>query len=532
MCPFSQNKHSRPKCTVTVSSTIFEINFKALSRFKEGVFLRTFTSLVTAELVTQARRFILHDSLGDDSQLFFADSKTALSTGHVHSISNFNNAMNLHNATHWTPNTYQLANHSHANANLTTVNTIVIDLDFHDRAKPSWTTFNFNHLFISKMIQPNLILDTPRGFQAYYVLRQPCFINSNTDLKQVRTQIDQLYQLVSAEYPDLDLGCNRLGFFRIPTRQNLLYFDQTSLLDLNNVTTLIKQLEAESLLICQKDHRDDGLFEITSNASKPSTTKPNAPKRPTSALSHTTSRQIDAAWYQAAIQFHQVPKGGTALGASRHNYLFTLALANYSSNIDEDHAQIRLRHWNQQNLDPLPDVEVTKTIHAAYSGAYLGASQTFIDLIVEPYGLKIEQTPAHWYKFKKSREERTYSHVSEWASDVLAYITQNATNGILKASKRKLMDALNISSASLTKALKLLKSTNKLITQTTYGSQGYTIYKTTHQLITETIATKKQRQLQYVLYLNQPTVNTPTPVWTTTDNQLPSSVSYRDHIKT
>ena len=64
-----------------------------------------------------------------------------------------------------------------------------------------------------------------------------------------------------------------------------------------------------------------------------------------------------------------------------------------------------------------------------------------------------------WWKFKKPREQREYSHKHEWQEDIMRYLSEKSDLRMpyLKLSKKELAEQLNMPLRSLDRALSALK---------------------------------------------------------------------------
>ncbi|WP_186821495.1 primase C-terminal domain-containing protein, partial [Streptococcus sp. HMSC074B11] len=87
-------------------------------------------------------------------------------------------------------------------------------------------------------------------------------------------------------------------------------------------------------------------------------------------------KQIDEPWYQLLMREGNI-KGGKAL-MGRNNVLFTLALANFSSGIDQEECEEVLSSFNENLDEPLSSAEYHKIITSAYSGKYEAASRDYV----------------------------------------------------------------------------------------------------------------------------------------------------------
>ncbi|EMF0060944.1 primase C-terminal domain-containing protein, partial [Enterococcus hirae] len=141
-------------------------------------------------------------------------------------------------------------------------------------------------------------------------------------------------------------------------------------------------------------------------------------------------RQVDEPWFDMLLHKANIVGGEGRLG--RNNVIFTLSLAYYSSGYALDTCEYNMFAFNERLQEPLSEAELVKIVHSAYSGNYQAASREFIielcqqwvsptlknnDLFIQRRG---------WWKFKKPRDQRKYSHKNEWKEDLLAYLSKKS----------------------------------------------------------------------------------------------------------
>jgi hypothetical protein len=156
----------------------------------------------------------------------------------------------------------------------------------------------------------------------------------------------------------------------------------------------------------------------------------------------------------------------------RNNTLLTLCLAGYSSGWTERDAYDYADQWNSGQREPLSDREVQRIVHSAFSGKYQGANAHYIAELTAAYAPDAAKPIGNqvWRKHAKVREDRQYSHLREWAEDLVKYV--NTKTGreadYLQITTRELRSQLGISSQMLMRVLhyvadlSLLKVVRKL----------------------------------------------------------------------
>src|SRR5699024_5115348 len=303
---------------------------------------------------------------------------------------------------------------------------------------------------------PNVILNTPRGYQFFFVLETPFFIHKNEDYKALRVAertADNIVTALQQEVTEIDLNCNKFGFFRMPNDYNILYFNDEKL-NTKNLVHWSKQYEREQ----QKNQ-----FAVINGGR--------------ALAQHTAS-----AWYKKLLQTTHIQKG--EYSASRNNTLLTLALANYEDNISYNKAYLALDKWNSALQHPLSIQEFKKTINSAYSGKYKGVKRSYVETLLENW---TDNTVSYvgrngWYKFAKAREERTRSHYFEYEQDIIQYIKRNANDKspYISGSLRSLAETLKIPLSSF-KAV--LKNTNNIHKKTTGKGRAAITYLTTKAML-------------------------------------------------
>ena len=360
---------------------------------------------------------------------------------------------------HWTPNIFRYGTYSddrrqvvvgHSENNLKQINAFVVDADFGDH-KPHYNQDLLEQFIIKKKdlfdpeIWPTAILETPHGYQVYYVLWKSVFVSKKGTrypaVEAAKTVSEQLRQSVLKNLPQVDVGCNHFGFFRLPSDDMVRFFEPSLTLDF---ATLL-----------------DWAMEIKLKMT--GVTKPS-----------THDHQVDQPWF-SALSRASVVRGDGDLG--RNNTLLTLLLATYSSGWDQNRAYDFADEWNSRQPDPLRDTEVRRILKSAFSGNYQGASKAYIQRLMDRWAPEVRPfartARQNWVKFRKPRHIRKYSHVSEWAQDLVKYVDRlGARSTSLQLTTADIREALHISRDSLNKALDYVAIHGLLRVQRTRGRNG------------------------------------------------------------
>ena len=217
-----------------------------------------------------------------------------------------------------------------------------------------------------------------------------------------------------------------------------------------------------------------------------------------------TSRQIDQPWFQALINQTDIDQN---VGYGRHNTIFTLALACYSSNVSQAQCFDILDEFNSNLTHPLATQHVQKVIFDAYSGQFHAASREYVNALLETWvpdadrRVYLQRSQTTWYKYAKPRTERVNSHVHEWQADLMAYFNKRISqdnNWFTRTSLRHISKELNICLGSLTKALKELIDQGLVYREKGHGRQA-TMFATRSSLLQHAMALKQAQRLNYWL---------------------------------
>lgn len=310
---------------------------------------------------------------------------------------------------HWTPNVHNYLGYSdnerrhlkgHTERNLQQINTFVVDIDTKKQPYTEILTACLDH----SVGIPTMVLETPKGFQVYFVLESPLFISNQNNfrcLKVAKRISENIRRSLAKVLQGVDLSCNDFGFFRMPNEENVRWFSEEMVFTLHNLIAWSKR---------QDDDQDRGLFVVEPKGQAMDSTQ--------------------AEWFQELLATRHVKGAEGQIG--RDNLMYTLALACYSAGKGVGETLDLLDEYNSSLAAPIRHSEVKKIVKSAYKGRFKGASQTYIQELLESWlpGKEIPVTNhlGGWYKFKKERKDRVRSHYEEWEEDLLAYIqTETST---------------------------------------------------------------------------------------------------------
>ncbi|MGA3272619.1 primase C-terminal domain-containing protein [Lactiplantibacillus pentosus] len=401
---------------------------------------------------------------------------------------------NYATSTHWTPNVFNYLTYTDAakhyvkgakEQNLSQINTLVVDVDYRDveerQAKFAevWDTAMLDVQFL-----PTLILATQKGYHIYYVFDEPVFVrrHANGKLPVVRAAkaiAKSLKDFYAQKLPAVDVTCNSFGIFRVPRPDNIEYFEPKMTVDFQALMTW-------SINFANDQHQ----------------IKPQNTQR--SFYARRASRQIDQPWFQALINQTDIDQN---VGYGRHNTIFTLALACYSSNVSQAQCFDILDEFNSNLNHPLATQHVQKVINDAYSGQFHAASREYVNALLETWvpdadrRVYLQRSQTTWYKYARPRTERVNSHVNEWQADLMAYFNQRTSqdnNWFTRTSLRHISKELNICLGSLTKALKKLIDQGLVYREKGHGRQA-TMFATRSSLLQHAMALKQAQRLNYWL---------------------------------
>lgn len=393
---------------------------------------------------------------------------------------------NQDNFTHWTPNVYRFGAYSddkrrvtrgHSEENLRQINTFYIDFDITSSTE-EMTSGDILTTAINLGFMPTLILKSDKGYQAYFVLDTPAYVTANSQFRVVKVAkaISQNLRNYFAQTLPVDMTCNHFGIARMPRTDNVEFF-----------------------------HADYTYsFQEWLDWSMKQSDLPFPSKKPnlTVIAGSEGVKQVDEPWYQLLMNKATI-KGAKAL-MGRNNVLFTMALANFSSGVSQGDCECILNDFNLRLDEPLSTGELLKLIASAYSGKYEAASRDYITILCKAWvnqdlkgsELFIKQG---WYKFKKKRADRVYSHYTEWEADIMDYITAQTDTDkvVLKVTQKDLQKALGIASSSLKIVLRRLADQHKIFLQMKKGRGGGLILASVKTVLLSIMQKTKETKTAY-----------------------------------
>ena len=348
---------------------------------------------------------------------------------------------------HFTPNVYRRYSYTDKTRkkikgfeekNLQQINAFVVDIDT--------KAHNVNEIFSAcidyTIGRPTLILATERGYQVYFVLKEPMFLsikNNFLSLTVAKRIADNLKRSLTSI--DADLYCNDFGFFRMPNHKNVRWFDDEAIYKVEKFIDWSQR---------QDDNYGRTLFAVLSKSNNASL--------------------LESDWFYELLQLTDIKGEKGQIG--RNNLLFTLALVCFQDGKDQDFAFDLLDQLNSRFRVALKTQDVYRIIASAYSGRYHGAKKEYVEQLLALYAPSKKDMPISfgqtvWYKHKKARQDRERSHLSEWEDDLCNWITaeKSISEPFIWRTQKEICEAIGISNSTLNK---LLKNSTKLL-KTTKG---------------------------------------------------------------
>lgn len=342
---------------------------------------------------------------------------------------------------HWNPNVSNYLRYTnksrthvkgHEEQNLQQINTFVVDID---TKKQPYTEILTAALDNSVGV-PTLVLESPKGFQAYFVLEKPLFISNQNEfrgLKVAKRISENIKRSLSEVLEGVDISCNDFGFFRVPNEQNIRWFSEEMLYDFGSLIAWSKR---------QDDDRGRGLFVVPQRGAELDPTQTE--------------------WFRALLATRQVKGESGQIG--RDNLMYTLALACYSAGKGIEETLNLLDEYNSVLHQPVRHSEVRKIVKSAYKGRFKGAHQDYIRELLDTWTsgkhIPIENQQGGWYKFKKERKDRIRSHYEEWETDLLRYIQTetSAAQPIKWSTQKEICEAVGMPRSTFNEVIRKSKS--------------------------------------------------------------------------
>lgn len=417
--------------------------------------------------------------------------------------------------THWTPNVFTYGSYTdnsrqfvegHSEGNLRQINTFMVDIDIIGEK------YNHGEIVLAAFdrlgYMPTMILDTPGGYQVYFVLSGAAYVTKKSNFKVINVAkriSENIRKELSKDLNGIDVGCNHFGLARIPRSDNVLFYEESYCYSfqewLNWSMTISEDKKAEVIQFPKKRN---------------------------------SIRQIDEKWVDLLLNSEKLKGSRGVLG--RNNAFFTLSLAYYSSSCDIETCEYNLAMLNERLSNPLKESEIKRIIKSAYSSKYEAAAKDYIREICHTWidpSLSDDQLfsqPQGWYKFKKDRKERVRSHSTEWQQDILAYLASQSYTykPFIYSTKREIREEIGIPERSFDAALKKLKETNKVFFRVTRGRGGGIMIASVKALMRTIILAKKEVREAYFEAIREAFLVKGTLVQKVFNQLLPAKKDYEE----
>lgn len=391
---------------------------------------------------------------------------------------------NIDQLTHWTPNVFCYGTYTdnsrqfvkgHSESNLRQINTFVVDLDI------AGEKYNHGKIVLAALdrlgFMPTMILDTPKGYQAYFILKEPAYVTKKSNYKVINVAkriSENIRKELAKDLAGIDIGCNHFGIARIPRTDNILFYEESYSYSFQEwLNWSMKTSEDKKADVIPFPHQKNKI------------------------------RQIDEKWVNLLLNSERLIGSKGVLG--RNNAFFTLALAYYSSESPLETCEYNLTMLNERLDYPLRGNEIDRIISSAYSSKYEAASKDYIREICHTWidsNLTDDQLfsqPRGWYKFKKDRKERVRSHSKEWQQDILAYLANQSYTfkPFVYSTKKEIRQEIGVPERSFDAALKKLKENNQVFYRVTRGRGGGIMIASVKALMRTIVLTKKEVREAY-----------------------------------
>ena len=433
------------------------------------------------------------NNLGRNGAIFGFRSKELMNQARGFILTSKEAVLDNHDQlSHWTPNCYCYGKYTdssrqhvagHSEDNLSQINCFVVDVDDNSMHAGELVLASYDAI----RTFPTLILQTNSGYQLYYCLSKPAYVTKKSEYKVVKVakMISQnIREALAKEIPGVDLGCNHFGITRFPNEENIAYFDKEHVLNFDSWIQWSMKQTADK----QEEEKT---------------------KQKVVLLDKKEYRQIDEPWFDLLLRNVKIIGQKSVLG--RNNTLFTLALAYYSSKKSYTACLYNLEQANE-NLDtPLKQSELERIIKSAYSGKYQGASRDFIRELCQTWiseditDKELFVSRKGWWKFKKPREDRKYSHQYEWEEDLLNYLKEHSYmyRPYVTITKKALIEELKIPKTTLDKLLKKLTQENRIFMRVKKGRNGHLVLASVRALMATIINVKRQERESFIKALQE-----------------------------
>ncbi|EMF0421447.1 primase C-terminal domain-containing protein [Enterococcus hirae] len=395
--------------------------------------------------------------------------------------------------THWTPNVYRYGEYAdtrrsvvkgHFEKNLRQINTFVVDIDSKENHEGEIILACIDYLGF----MPTLILESDFGYQVYFVLSTPAYVTSKSNFKviEVAKRISMaIRSQLAKQLPGIDVGCNHFGIARFPNTKNIVFCElenQYSFSDWLNWSMKIAsnqktEVERNAKLIVFPEKKE--------------------------------YRQVDEPWFDLLLRKADIIGGKGRLG--RNNVILTLSLAYFSSGYGQETCTYNMFEFNERLKEPLAEKEVETIVKSAYSGNYQAANRDFVlELCQEWVASDIQENELFiqrhgWWKFKKPRQQREYSHKHEWRVDLLDYLKQVEAEGLayIESTRKELQEKIGIPARSLDRLLKELREERKIFYRSKRGKGGGIILMSIRTFLKQCLKRRREKQQVYLSQLKQ-----------------------------
>lgn len=393
--------------------------------------------------------------------------------------------------THWTPNVYRYGTYTdenrvivkgHSEKNLRQINTFVVDIDSKENHEGEIILACIDYLgFV-----PTLILESDFGYQVYFVLSTPAYVTSKSNFKviEVAKRISMMIRSqLSKQLVGVDIGCNHFGIARFPNKRNIVFYESENQYSFSEwINWSMKQASD------QKTEKKAKLVVFPEKKEY---------------------RQVDEPWFDLLLRKANIIGGEGRLG--RNNVIFTLSLAYFSSGYSQETCAYNMFEFNERLNEPLTEKEVETIVKSAYSSNYQAARRDFIlELCQEWVAPDIHEKELFiqrrgWWKFKKPREQREYSHKHEWQADLMGYLAQVEAQGIgyIESTRKELQEKIGIPSRSLDRLLKELREERKIFYRSKRGKGGGIILISIQTFLKQCLKRTREKRQVYLARLKQ-----------------------------
>lgn len=395
--------------------------------------------------------------------------------------------------THWTPNVYRYGEYTdtrrlvvkgHFEKNLRQINTFVVDIDSKENHEGEIILACIDQLGF----MPTLILESDFGYQVYFLLSSPAYVTSKSNFKviEVAKRISMtIRSQLAKQLVGVDSGCNHFGIARFPNKRNIVFYESENQYSFSEWINWSMKTASN-----QRGEAERNAKLIVFPEKK-------------------VYRQVDEPWFDLLLRKANIIGGEGRLG--RNNVIFTLSLAYFSSGYGQETCEYNMFEFNERLREPLAEKEVETIVKSAYSSNYRAARRDFIlELCQEWIAADIQEKELFiqrrgWWKFKKPREQREYSHKHEWRVDLLDYLKRVEAEGLayIESTKKELQEKIGIPARSLDRLLKELKEERKIFYHSKRGKGGGIILMSIRTFLKQCLKRTRDKQQVYLFRLKQ-----------------------------